>query len=533
MPPPERSDPAGGAGAAQDAGSAARARLASGFLVIRNAALTIGARGLIAAMGLVAVPLLVHRLGTARFGVLALAWVVIGYANAFDLGLGLALTKLTAERLGAGRRHDMPKLFWTAVVMLTVLGTVTGAIVVGTSGVLSNDILSIPEGLTGEAQATFVLLGITVPFVLVSSALRGNLEAHQRFDLTNGIAVPLSVLSYFGPVAIALFTTDLPVVVSGVCASRIAATAITLYLCLRVDPMLRTAPIVERRLVGPLLRFGGWVTVASIIVGIMLTADRFMIGAAVSASAVAFYATPYEGAKQMLLISSSFASVVFPGFAANAERDRFRTETLFNRGTRATFVGLFPLALIACVLSYEILHVWINREFAAHGSIVLQLLAAGVLANGVAFVAYALIQSVRPDVIAKITFVELLLYLGLLWALLQADGIRGAAIAFLIRALADTTVLYAFTRRLRLVSTATLLPLARLALAGLAVLAAGALLPSTEARVGYVIVVIACFVPIAWRYILTALERERLREKLTRFRESSGGPLKRSAPDTL
>ena len=57
-------------------------------------------------------PILVDGLGTARFGVLTLAWAVIGYAQVFDLGIGRALTKLTAERIGstASRRDAGPVL---------------------------------------------------------------------------------------------------------------------------------------------------------------------------------------------------------------------------------------------------------------------------------------------------------------------------------------------------------------------------------------------------------------------------------------
>ena len=50
-----------------------------------------------------AVPRLINGMGTDRFGVLTLAWVVIGYFSLFDFGFGRALTKLVAEKLGAGR----------------------------------------------------------------------------------------------------------------------------------------------------------------------------------------------------------------------------------------------------------------------------------------------------------------------------------------------------------------------------------------------------------------------------------------------
>lgn len=514
-----------------DPGSNVRARLSSGFLLLKNTAITIGAQAFIAVVALLAVPILVDRLGTARFGILSLTWIVIGYASLLDLGLGRALTKMTAERLGRGAEEDTPGIFWTAVGLLTAIGVLSGAIIAAVSGVLTESVFSIEESLIGEAHLTFILIACTIPFVLVSTALRGNLEAHQRFDLTNGAAVPLSLLSYFGPVAIALTTTDLPLVISAVCASRVIATAVFMYLCLRVDPQLRTKVRFERGLVGSLLSFGGWVTVAAILSGMISSADRILIGAVASVKAVAYYATPYEGSKQMLMVSSAFANVLFPGFAANVRKDPERTELLFSRGVRATFVGLFPLVLIASVLSYEILNVWINTEFAENGGAVLQLVAIGVLVNGLAFVAYALIQSTRPDVIAKLAAIELPLYIGLLWWLIHAEGIIGAAIAFTVRVAFDSTALYFLTNRLRLVKSTILFGMARLALGGIVVVALGALLPSTATRIVYIVVVLVCFLPIAWRRILSAQEREKITERLGRFRDRRRVRTETSTPD--
>lgn len=515
-----------------DDGSAARARLASGFLVIKNAAIAIGGAGAIAVMGLIAVPILVERLGAAKFGIISLAWIVIGYASILDLGLGRALTKMTADRLGAGRPQDIPGLFWSALFTLAAIGVVTGGAIAALSGVLANDVLSIGDNLVEEAELTFILLGCTVPFVLCSTALQGNLEARQRFDLTNAITVPLSFLSFFGPVVIALVTTSLPLVVLAVCASRVSATVIFTVVCMRVDPTLRGKHRFDRSRIRELVRYGGWVTVAAILTGVMLTLDRVLIGATVSAAAVAFYATPYEVSKQCLFVSAVFAGVLFPGFAANVGRDAERTESLFNRGVRATFVGLFPLVLITSVLSYEILHVWINTEFAENGSPVLQLLPLGILINGLAFVAFALVQSTRPDMIAKLAAVELPTYLGLLWLLLQVDGIRGAAIGFVVRALFDTTMLYYFTHRLGLVQPKLLLRMGRMIAGGLVVIAIGILMPNTVTRIAYIIVVLACFAPFAWLRILTADEKLRLREKIASMRASGKFRLKRSQPDT-
>jgi O-antigen/teichoic acid export membrane protein len=501
-----------------DEGRAVRARLSGGFLVIKNTFIVIGAQGIIAVMGLVAVPVLISRLGADKFGIIALAWVVIGYASVLDLGLGRALTKVTADRLGAGKPDEIPKLFWTAAALLASIGIVVGGLVIALSGPLTTSVLSVPDSLSGQAQTTFALLGCTIPFVLLSTAFAGSLEARQRFDLTNGIAVPLSFLSYFGPVAISLFTTDLPVVISAVCLSRVCATVIYFGLCLRVDGSLRRERKPQRALVGLLLRYGGWVTVSAVVVGAMLAIDRFVIGATLGTTDVAFYATPFEASQQLLLISGAFANVLFPGFAANVGRDRGRTESLFSRGARGTIIGLFPLALITSVLSFEILDLWINHSFAVRGGPVLEILSAGVLVNGLAFVAFALIQSTRPDVIAKVAIVEFVLYMGGLWALLKLDGIEGAALAFSVRALFDTAALYYFTHRLGLVELGSILKVARTATVCVVLIALGALLPDTPTRIAYLVVVILAFLPVAWFRILEPKEREGLTGRLRELR---------------
>ena len=55
---------------------------------------------------LFAIPILIDGLGLERFGVLTLSWMVVGYFSLFDLGLGRALTKLVAEKLGREENEE-------------------------------------------------------------------------------------------------------------------------------------------------------------------------------------------------------------------------------------------------------------------------------------------------------------------------------------------------------------------------------------------------------------------------------------------
>ena len=51
----------------------------------------------------VSIPILIRHVGVDGFGVLSLAWILVGYFSLFDLGLGRALTRFVADKLGG---HD-------------------------------------------------------------------------------------------------------------------------------------------------------------------------------------------------------------------------------------------------------------------------------------------------------------------------------------------------------------------------------------------------------------------------------------------
>ena len=76
---------------------------------------------------LVTVPMYVHLIGAARYGVLSIAWVLLGYFGLFDLGLGRA-TSFRIAALSNGSPQDRATTFWSAVAVNLAMGTAGGAI---------------------------------------------------------------------------------------------------------------------------------------------------------------------------------------------------------------------------------------------------------------------------------------------------------------------------------------------------------------------------------------------------------------------
>ena len=457
---------------------------------------------------IVAIPTLIEGLGTARFGVLMLAWMVVGYFSLFDLGLGRALTKLIADKLGKGQYDEVPSLIWMAMSLMAVLGVLGTVIAAALSPWLVGSVLKIPLELQPETLTAFYLLAISIPIVISTTGLRGILEAHQRFGLVNAVRIPLGMFTFLGPVLVLPFTTSLVPVVAVLVIARLISWFVYAGLCLFIEPALRHSISMHRAMVRPLITFGGWMTVTNIIGPLMVYMDRFLIGAMVSMTAVAYYATPYEIATKLWIIPGAFMGVLFPAFASAFAQDRVRAAHLFNRAVNYTFLSLFPIVLIIVTFAHEGLSLWLGSEFAGNSSLILQLLVLGVFINSLGQLPFGMVQSAgRPDLTAKLHMIEMPFYLLALWLLLGTYGIVGAAIAWVLRVTIDTLSLFVIVRWL-LPSTSpfTLQPMLTTSMA-LFVLALGVIIPGLAIKGGFLLLTLLLFAVIAWFFILTPDER--------------------------
>jgi O-antigen/teichoic acid export membrane protein len=457
-------------------------------------------------------PLLTSGLGPERFGVLTLAWAVLGYFSLFDLGLGRATTKIVAEKIGRGEEAMVPPLVWSSLALMLGLGLLGAALALALSPWLVHEVLKIPPALTAESLQSFQLLAISIPVVTTTAGLRGVLEAKQRFDLINRVRIPLGLFTYLGPLAVLPFSRSLTAVVAVLLGGRVCGGLAYLLLCFRALPALRLRPALEPAALLPLIRFGSWISVSNVIGPLMVTLDRFVIGAMISVSAVAYYTAPYELVTKLWMVPTALTGVLFPAFAAAWVYDRSSADRLFREGVKYTFLLLFPVTLVLVTLGHEGLALWLGPTYAENSTRVLHWLAIGVFLNCLAQIPFALIQAAgRPSITARLHVIELPFYLAILWGLIGAWGIEGAAMAWAIRCGVDAAALFIVARHL--VSPATL-PWRRLLLGSAAALASLclALFPlSLPARAALLSIGMLLFGLIAWFGLLPPQERSRWR----------------------
>ena len=397
------------------------------------------------AAALVSIPILIHRIGDSRFGFLSIAWMLVGYFSLFDLGISRALTHGISRRWSEDDRADVTDLVWTGLLTLLGIGLLASAVIVGASGWIATSFINVEPELQGEATLGLIVLAGAIPFVILTAGLRGILEARQDFRAINLALMPLGVLLYVGPVLVSLVSTALPLVVTSLLVVRMASFLALFVQCARtVDGFLRVRT--SRSSLRDLLSLGGWMTVSNTVSPIMVNMDRLFIGARLSLATVTYYVTPFEIVSKLLVLSGAVASASFPEFSRLAGREERQSARRYFLVTSLTLASvLVPASLLAAYFAHDVLRLWVSAELADRSALIMQLLAAGMVINGLSSVPFAYVQGAgRADVTAKFHLLELALYLPLLFFCLARFGITGAAIAWVTRVSIDAALLFGF-----------------------------------------------------------------------------------------
>jgi O-antigen/teichoic acid export membrane protein len=343
----------------------------------------------------------------------------------------------------------------------------------------------------------------------------GLLQATRRFDLINAAQVPLGVGQFLLPLLCGLWWPNLAFVVGVLLLSRLLGVAVLLWFATRVFPDLWAARRYDAAEAKALFRFGGWVTVSSIVSPLMVYADRFLLGNLRSLAAVSHYSVPSDAATRLLIIPRSLVPALYPVFSSASEPDA--RSQLAARGLKfiLVFVGVPVVPLI--VLAPELMTFWMGADFARSSALALRILLVGVVFNALAYVPLSLTQAVgRADVTARIHLAELPVYAFVAYVAIRHGGPAGAAAAWALRTISDLAALLWMARRVAKLSFRQLLGqrLPTMALTLVASAFVGVATTSFLSAVPWKVLTAAllgsCAAAVSWRICLTADDRQRL-----------------------
>ncbi len=467
-------------------------------------------------IALVVTPMLVHTLGPSRWGVFTIALSLVGIFSIFDFGIGRSLTRTISELLVDGKREEAASLAKSGIAALTVFGTAGGLLMASVARFWVDHGLHIPAAIHDEVLHAVYVLCVSAPVVLLCSALWGVLSAFQRFRSANLVNIPVMAMYYVGPLVMLHFVDSLVAVLAVLVLCRVVTSLAYWRICTNALPELTHARA-HIRMLGPVMRMGGWMTASTMAWPILTYVDKFIIASVVSAAAAGYYSTPLDLVLRFSIIPIAIMNTAYPAIAASYRSDPDNTQALFRRSLLTVAGILFPAALACVALSHWILQLWLGADFAAHATVVLRWLGVGVLLTSIDTVVAGLLDGIgKASVNAKFSFAELALYIPVLAILVRSRGIEGAAMVWALRCALDLAIRMWVAQRLYLPLRPTVRGLLPVLCGILASLLATALAQGSKTAPAIAIVSALAVFALLWRSLSTG-ERTRLQTTAGRW----------------
>jgi O-antigen/teichoic acid export membrane protein len=411
----------------------------------RNTAINLVGALLPLLLSLATVPAYLHVVGEARYGVLAVVWVVLGYFGVFDLGL----TRATANQI-ARMRNEPPaareRVFWTALSLNATLGIIGGVIFFFVGRVLLENLLKVAPDLRSEAVAALPWLAFAVPLTTVTFVLVGTLEGREKFLMINSLGIAALAMFQLIPLAYAYWVSpSLTGIIMSATLALLVSTALS-FIVTAVSLPVRNRPRIDAERMGVLLRYGGWITVSGLVSPFLTVVDRVVVGSVLGAKAVTRYTVPFALVSRVKILSDSLARTIFPRLSMLDRNDAARVS---RESLHALAAVMTVLTVVGAVTLDPFLRVWVGSDIASSSAPVGEILLLGFWLNSLAVVPFAFLQAQgRPDLPAKFHVLELAPYIGGLVLGLHVAGIQGAAWAWSGRAAADAVFLFWAARKL-------------------------------------------------------------------------------------
>lgn len=306
---------------------------------------------------LVAIPAQLHHLGAAQFGLLVLFNSFVAAGALTDAGIGPTVQRFVART----DRH--PKALEHVIASsLTVILIISAAItVLGLAGmqvyVLAKGAAPVAGSVHPLTLAALVAAAVSASMVsgLGLNILRG-LRHYRVFALCESIhRVVLPLLSTL----VAVLTRDAKAVLLTVCLWTLASALATLWYAGRRAgvPIHMTRNL--RYFRRSMFNFSRWVWAQAVFAYAGSQADRLVVAAAMSLSALATYAIAVSAANALLAVMTAGGAFLLPE-AASRMSDRAWLSRSFVRFTML-FSGASALAIVCFLpIARPVLELWVG-----------------------------------------------------------------------------------------------------------------------------------------------------------------------------
>jgi O-antigen/teichoic acid export membrane protein len=389
-------------------------------------------------LGLWSLKPLLELLGAETFTMLSFFWVYTSHLGFFDLGisrnLGIELPKLSNAEKSKLVNQSIRKAFEYSLIGVVVVSLLLFVI----------PIFNPQFSLLSQFRVFAVLL-VWVPLAVIQMIVRGVFEASESFISAAVFrAYNQSVLFLVPWVMASWGQYDIFQMVVVITVARALSLLPSFYWLMRQYSLELINKIENKEVV--IHRNNQWITLSNVSGIVNGSLDRFVLLSLLGAQAIGAYVFAQDFGIRILVLSSSFALVLLPYFSRN--QSKLQNHIWVKRGSGLILLSHIAFGLILYFGQTQLKYGFDNMSLAQDVVDFFWIFLVGITANGIGHILLSALHShrelKRPALWHMISAV---LYIPLLYWVVQGFGLTGAAVLWSMRSVIDTVVLYFLWRQ--------------------------------------------------------------------------------------
>ncbi len=400
---------------------------------------------------LLAAPFLIHRLGLPQYGTWMLASATVGAAGLLSTGFGDATIRYASLFRGRGDWLRVNQVISGTILINLVLSSIVALALWALSPYAVHHWFTVEFELQSACVKALRLGSAILVVRSIDSVFVSVLRAFEQYRPAVEIAVCVraaTVTAAVGLVAkgngvVSIMVATLAIAAVGMVLQALAVRA-------RVGPV-PLLPAWPRNALTGLFSFGSFSWLQGLSGIVFNQADRFIIGALLGTSAVAYYSVCTQAAQPIHGLISSGLHFLFPHLSArDSSGERCTLLSLVSKAFWLNTALVLLLTVPLAFLSKPLLSLWMGPTFAHQTWLVLTLLSIAFGLLGLNVTAhYTLLALGKAKYVTYLNLVAGVITLIAIGILIPRFGLAGAAAGRMLYG-PITWVMYPKIRRLML-----------------------------------------------------------------------------------
>lgn len=319
---------------------------------------------IVSLIGLFLTPLLIHQLGTERFGIWTLILSVVAYVELADFGVGLSVQRYVAQYISQANREKILTMTRQAFTMVAVT-----LVVLSIPLFLLNQFLPalfcIPSLLVTETQWSMTFLIASMIVMVPLSVLTGVISGSQRYDLLNLNWILFSALRSLTLIGCAFLPSPLVAMGITVLLLSFVRLASLTYMIKHLYPGFRLGfQWPDTPFVSQVATYGGHLFLLSLLGRLTFASAPLIIGLFLTPHAITLYTIGAKWGEILRVMLASAVQVCFPAFShLSTQEDRQGIHKILFHGSRvAVGFGILGASLLI-LLAGSIIPLWVGPGF--------------------------------------------------------------------------------------------------------------------------------------------------------------------------